>query len=301
MTLKKFINEKLRALKIHILAHNPKKLADYYFKISFGRTIDWKYPRDLNEWINVLMHTTDTSQWTRLADKYRVREYVSQKGFEDTLIPLYGMWETPEEINTQELPSQFVLKANNGNDSVMLCDNTSPDVYKTAAKKWLRNGFGKIQCEPHYCRIRPCIIAEKRLDAKLQDTKSDTLIDYKIWCIHGEPLYIMTFHDRSKRSISVNLYDTGWNEHNEYLVFNSYYNRNSGVPKPRNLDYMLHVARSLSQGFPQVRVDLYNVDNHIYFGEMTFSARAGRMTCFTDDMQKMLGDKIAQGFTTAKG
>lgn len=292
MNIITFVKYKFRALKVHILTFFPKQLADYYYKQCFGYKIDWEKPRDLNEWINVLMHTTDTSLWTKLADKYRVREYVIAKGLERILVPLYGMWKSPEDIDETVLPDKFVLKANNGNESVLICDNTPPEVYKTKAKEWLKQGFGRIQNETHYTKIQPCIIAEKYLDSSKQDIDSTSLIDYKIWCINGVPQYVMTMYDRIKKTVAVNLYDTHWNNCDNFVNFGSHFIKGSGIPKPTKLREMIDIAKTLSTGFPEIRVDLYFVDKNIYFGELTFSSNGGRMKYFKPEFLKLLGDKI---------
>lgn len=209
------------------------------------------------------------------------------------MVPLLGVWNNPDKIEIDKLPDQFVIKSNNGNETVLLVDKNVyiPDL-KSITKLWLREKFGRTQCEPHYTKIPPLIIAEKMLDTSKQDIVSTSLIDYKIWCINGKPQYVMTFHDRNKKTVTVNLFDTEWNRHNEDLVFGDHFICGDNIPKPNNLNEMLEIATILSEGFPQVRVDLYNVDNQIFFGEMTFSSNGGRMGYFSQRLLKELGDKI---------
>lgn len=98
----------------YIKKYHKEKYADFLFEEAFGRTIDWKHPRDLNEWIQYLQFRTDTREWSRLADKYAVREYVKERGCEEILVPFYGKWERPEDIDYSLLPEKFVLKTNHG-------------------------------------------------------------------------------------------------------------------------------------------------------------------------------------------
>lgn len=112
-----YLKGKIRGLYCKILSLYPKALANYLYRRLFHRNINWKSPRDLNEWINVLMHNGDVSMWIKLADKYRVREYIKQKGLSDILVPLYGYWTNPSDIELSNLPSDFVLKSNNGCES----------------------------------------------------------------------------------------------------------------------------------------------------------------------------------------
>ena len=103
----------------------PRGLASYLYKKKFGRSINWTHPRDLNETINWLSFYSDTTEWTRLADKYRVRDYVTERGLADILVPLYGHWDRARDIDWGSLPTQFVMKVNNGCGDVLICDDKS--------------------------------------------------------------------------------------------------------------------------------------------------------------------------------
>lgn len=103
----------------------PRKLASILYKKYMGGKIDWKNPIDLNEKINWQKFYADTSEWTRLADKYRVREFVKERGLGEILIPLLGVWNKAEDIAYDSLPNSFVLKTNNGAGSVIIVDNKS--------------------------------------------------------------------------------------------------------------------------------------------------------------------------------
>lgn len=103
--------------------YNVKEYADYLFAQTFGYRINWKNPRDLNEWINYFAFCTDTTEWTRLADKYLVREFVNERGLNDILVPLLERWDKAEEIDFSLLPRQFVLKSNHGSGDVIVVKN----------------------------------------------------------------------------------------------------------------------------------------------------------------------------------
>ena len=145
---------------------DPKRLANYYYKHVMGHNINWDNPMDLNEKINWLKFYSDTSIWTELADKYKVRAYVESKGLKDILIPLYGVWEKPENIDFDSLPDSFVLKTNHACGTVMLVEDKSqlnvPEAMNTL-RSWLRMRLGIDTVEPHYLGIKPLIMAEKLL------------------------------------------------------------------------------------------------------------------------------------------
>ena len=100
---------------------SPKLLTSIEFRHAFGRKLNWKNPRDLNEKINWLKFNSDTSQWTRLADKYAVREYIEECGYSENLVKLYGKWDRVEDIEWDVLPNQFVMKVNNGSGDILVC------------------------------------------------------------------------------------------------------------------------------------------------------------------------------------
>ena len=137
----------------------------------------------------------------------------------------------------------------------------------------------------------PCIIAEELLPIP---SGYNSLVDYKIWCINGEAKYIWTCCDRDEDGggADVMTYDLDWNPHPEFSVFTSEYRKGRILPKPDNLDEMLDLAEKLSNGFPQLRVDLYNINGKIYFGELTFTSQGGMMDFYTKDFLTELGKDI---------
>lgn len=247
-------------------------------------------PQDINEKINWLKFRTDTSEWSRLTDKYRVREYVTACGLADILVPIYGKCENANALNFDELPKSFVLKTNNSSGTLFIVkdkDNIDRDEVRMSLNKWLRLKVGVLSAEPHYQKIEPCIIAEQLLPA---NDGSTSPIDYKIWCFNGEPFSIWATYDRNASGAVVGLYDLDWNYQPEYQIFDSHYREGHPLPRPQNLDKMLDIARILAKPFPEVRVDLYALDNgRIYFGEMTFTSLGGFMNYYTPEYLLRMG------------
>jgi len=275
---------------------SPKELADFLYYMQFGQHINWQHPEDLNQWINWLAFNTDTTEWSRLADKYTVREYVKECGLKNILVPLYAVWETPEDINFDSLPDGFVLKANNGcGDVRIIKDKTKVNIEEIRKyfTKLFSHPFGKDGAEPHYLRIPPKIIAEELLDTTKQSLSSTSLIDYKVWCINGVPVLNFVCLNRTKEHMTIDCYDTNWQRKDWMLNYGKHYIPNSRpLPKPNHLADILKYATILSKPFPQARIDLYEVDEKVYFGEITFTSACGRMDYFTSEALKMLSKNI---------
>lgn len=279
--------------------HFPVSLIKMRYRYVFKKPIDLKNPKDLNEKILWAKLFSDTSKWTELADKYRVRQYVEDLGLGQYLVKLYAVWFDAKEVNFDTLPETFIIKANNGDGK-----GTNKIIRKaelTEEKKaelvemideWLhRKNIGALHAEPHYKGMKPCVIAEEVLPC---DPGTTTLTDYKIWCFNGKAYYVWICNDRSKggNSAHVMTYDLDWNAHPEFSVFNSDYLRGEIMPKPENFDEMIRVAEKLSQGFPELRVDLYNVKGKVYFGELTFTSQGGFMDFYTPEFNLKLGSKF---------
>lgn len=275
--------------------HYPQKLIDRIWLNTYGYKIDWNHPQDLNEKIQWLICYGDTSRWPDLTDKYKVREYVSQKGYANHLTKLYGVWDDARKIDFDSLPSKFVLKCNHDSGSCHIVDKSrpyNPNIIIRELNKRLRTKYGYIHCEPHYNEITPCIIAEEYLEMP-EDNFSSSLVDYKIWCFNGKPYSIFTIHNRTKDSIHISSYDLEWIVHPEHCAFSNYY-RDGGnkVQKPCLFNKMLEIASSLSEGFPEVRVDLYYIHGHIFFGEMTFTSYFGRMNFYSKAYLEEMGRQV---------
>lgn len=281
-------------MAVHFLGRFfPRILAGFYYRRLSGRAIDWEKPRDINEKIQWLKFFSDTSQWPLMADKYRVRDFVNEKGVGDMLIPLLGHWDRAEDIDWDCLPNRFVMKTNHGSGDALICMDKSQLDTRAWTQRFaslLRKRFGLVKAEPHYDCIPPCIIAEELLDASKQQVESTSLVDYKVWAFNGRPAYVWACHNRTKESCVVGVYDLDWNFHPEYSVSTSHYVLASRpIPRPVSLDRILHAASLLSQGLPQARVDFYEVDGKPYFGEITLSSASGLNNFYTQEFLEILG------------
>ena len=290
--MKRFINSILS----RIGKRHPELIVQVRYLLRFHKLIDLDNPKNLNEKIQYLSLRTDTSSWSRLSDKYQVREYVRECGMEEILVPLLGKWDSADDIDFDALPSSFIMKTTHGSgDSIIVKDKSccNIDEIKTLVRKKLHETYGLSEGNPHYSKIKPAVVAEKLLENDVESAKySSTLIDYKIWCFNGKAYYVWTCTDRTKHGTRVMTYDTDWNAHPEYSVFTSHYMRGDIIPKPEGLDGMLKIAETLAKPFPVVRVDLYNLNGKVYFGEMTFTSLGGLMDFYTSDFLSYTGSLI---------
>ncbi len=274
----------------------PETLVKMRYWARFKKRLNLNNPQTLNEKILHMSLRTDTTLWTRLADKYAVRGYVEECGLTDILVPLYGHWESADDINFEHLPNSFVLKTVQGSgDIILVKDKNVVDIEQIRQQidKSSKTKYGELEGGKHYMRIKPAIIAEGLMaNDEISSKYSTSIIDYKIWCFNGKPYYIWACCNRDKHGTDVMTYNLEWQAHPEYSIFYDHYRKGQILPKPVNFDQMMLIAEKLAKPFPVVRVDLYNLGGKIYFGEMTFTSLGGLMDFFTDEFQEMCGNLI---------
>lgn len=213
-SVKSFLQEKVGEF-------SPKLISRILYYHAFHKPLNLKHPSNLNEWIQWMKFYGDTSMWPILADKYKVRDYVVEKGLSYTLVKLYGVWDKPEDIEWDNLPRQFVLKMNNGCGDVLICEDKeklNKQYVISYFNSMLNQKFGLATGQIHYQYIEPKIIAEELLEKTKQSIASSSLVDYKFWCINGNPLYCFVVANRTKGKADFSLYDMNWERHTEYLV-----------------------------------------------------------------------------------
>lgn len=271
----KLNDEQLRAL-----------CAEQYYRYS-GKTLDWNHLEMLFEkmqWAKLYDHDP---RRTRLADKYAVRSWVAETIGEEYLVPLYGVWDRYQDIEWEKLPKQFVLKTSHGSgDAVIVRDKNNRtfreklECYRKIQKA-METDLSTVLCELHYHDIPHRIIAEELLGDGSADVP-----DFKFFCFDGNPVCCWVDRDRRTNHCR-DFYDMEWN-HLPWTL--SHPNSAKENPKPQNYEEMIELAKKLSKGFSFVRVDLYNLNGKIYFGEMTFTSGSGVTRFRPDEANKMLGD-----------
>ncbi len=290
----------IRKLAEIICGKFPVTTVKLRYFLRFKRLPDFKHPQDLNEKILYLKLFTDTSLWTQMADKYRVREYVKSCGLERMLIPLLGAWEHVEDIPFDQLPQKFILKANNGDGkgTNMKVDKAtmSEQDWKNLRKRlqgWLdTKHIGALSGEPQYHGIKPMILAEELLPC---DEGQTSLVDYKLWCFNGEPysFFICSERQADGYHATVDCYDLSWNRFPENMQASPHMTvATKAIPRPSCLDDIIQAARVLSKPFPEVRVDMYAVGGKAYFGELTFTSLGGMMDFYTPEYLREMGARV---------
>ncbi len=269
----------------------PQKREDElkkYFLKRVGYPLDLDHPKTFDEKLQWLKLYDSTPLKTKLADKYAVREWVKNKIGGQYLVPLYGAWNSFEEIDFSELPEKFVLKATHGSETNIIVKNKNDFNKEEARRKfdyWMKLHFGiGPQQEWHYLNIPHRIIAEMFLE-----TPSGELPDYKVYCFDGTPVYIQLIEGRSGDTKHC-FFDLDWN----VMPFSyNHYEKLDNIPnKPQKIDDMIKLTKILAEGFPFVRIDWYLINDHLYFGEMTFTPGKGIQHWIPSSADKELGDLI---------
>lgn len=268
--------------------HYPYLWCKHLYKEQFGKNADFDAPKDINQKIQWLEFFTDTTVWSMLADKYRVRKFVEDRIGKQVLVPLIAKYDKAEEIDFEALPNKFVIKPNNGSyDTVIVTDKGSIDCEEIRAKMAhsLKCKFGYSNAEPHYLRIPPCIIVEELLECN----EAGGLIDYKLWCFNGKfhHAFVCANRDNTEHRVDWNYYDRDWKRYSDNI--SPRFRNDFDCPKPTNFDKMIEYAEKLSEGFPQARVDFYNIGGKVYFGEMTMSSNYGMMPYYTQEVLDDMG------------
>ena len=257
------------------------------YMIKTGRKLNLKNPRRYTEKLQWYKLYYRNPIMTKCVDKYFVREYIKSKKLDYILNELYNVYDNVEEINFDELPNSFVLKTTNGSGTNILCNNKKEldiDLAKKELNFYLKRETKNAGREWAYNDVRPIIICEKYIKPK---SESD-LKDYKFMCFNGKVEYIVVDCDRHTNH-KRNIYDTTWKNLNIKTDCDSI---DHEIKKPSNLKKMISIAEKLSSDFPHVRVDLYDVDGKIIFGELTFYPWSGYVNYYPDTFDFELGDKF---------
>lgn len=234
------------------------------FYLKFGYKLNLKNPQTFSEKLNWLKLYDRKSQYSSMADKYLVKKYVADIIGEEYVVPCYGAWERYEDINFENLPEQFVLKTNHDSSGATICRNKQQINHNKLSRyfgRLLKNNYYYPLREWPYKNIKPVILAEELL----VDNTSDRLRDYKFWCFNGVPTFM--YCTVKGGDVFENFYDM---EFVPVDIDHGYPRHQPEFDKPIQFDKMKELASILSKDIPFVRVDFFEVDGKIYFGEYTF-------------------------------
>ncbi|MEK4158202.1 ATP-grasp fold amidoligase family protein [Paenibacillus sp. FSL R10-2779] len=295
MDYKKIIkNQKVRLMILNALNFVPDKLMiKVQYKIKTGKKLDLEKPKRYTEklqWYKIFYRDPIMAQ---CADKYSVREYVKSKGLSDILNVMYRVYDDVSEIDLNELPNEFVLKTTNGGggNNVILCrDKRTFDdkENKRLLTSWLQPKKKNGGREWVYYNSKVKIIAERLLPL---DENND-LPDYKFFCFYGKVycLYTMIDYTENHSNGKLGFYDSNFNKlpyrRMDFMPIDKY------LEIPKNFKRMIEIAELLSKDFPHVRVDLYNINGEIIFGELTFFNASGYTKFEPDEFDFILGEQF---------
>ena len=300
------MKNKLLKLKYYLL--NPSKLvlrimnskfsrilADktylkIYFKCKMGYKLNLKNPQTINEKLQWLKLYDRNPEYTKMVDKYEVREYIKEKIGEEYLIPLIGVYDKFDDIDFDELPNQFVIKCNHDSGGLVICkDKGKLNIEETRKKinKSLKRNYYYSGREWPYKNVKPRIIIEKYME----DSNKSDLIDYKLFCFNGIPKIVLVC---SERFSSSNMCET-WFDMNWKLIdmTESGHRVDSTISKPKQLKKMVELSKKLSKNIPFIRVDWYEIGDKLYFGELTFYPASGFEKFEPKEWNKKIGDMLS--------
>lgn len=258
------------------------------FRIKVGYWPDFDNPRSYNEKLQWLKLNYKRPEYTEMVDKVAAKDYVAKMVGEKYIIPTIGVWDSIDDIDWNSLPNQFVLKAAHDSGGVVVCKDKSKlniseakDMLAGAGKK----DYTKYNKEYAYHDVPRRFIAEQYME----DESGFELKDYKIFCCDGKPKYLFVATGRQQHDTRFDFYDCDFNH---LPVLNGHPNADVRPTKPQNFEEMLEVASKLSQSIPEVRVDLYNINGNIYFGELTFFHWSGLTPYEPREWDFKFGDTI---------
>jgi hypothetical protein len=262
----------------------------FMYRATIGRKLNLTSPKTFNEKLQWLKLYNRKPEYTMMADKFAVREYVAKTIGEEYLIPLLGVWNDPNEIDFDALPDQFVLKCNH-NSGLGMCickDKSKLDIENVIKElhKGLKQDYYLPGREWVYKGIPRKIIGEKYME-----DDSGGLIDYKFMCFNGYVDCVMVCIDRHIDDTKFYFFDNNWN-FMRLNVRGKEAPKDFTIHKPDCMDKMFSIAKTLSKGIPFVRVDLYECNNRIYFGELTFFPESGFDPNLLPETDKYFGGLI---------
>ena len=269
-----------------------KLLPDYIFlqikyRYKFNKKLNLKKPQTFNEKLQWLKLYDRNPEYTKMVDKYEAKKYVANIIGEEYIIPTLGVYDKFEDINFATLPNQFVIKCTHDSGGLIICKDKTKLNIKEARKKInksLKRNYFYTGREWPYKNVKPRIIIEKYM----VDESKKELKDYKFFCFNGEPKLLFVAKDRPFAT-KFNYYDMNFKK----LPFKQHYeNFNDYIEKPKGFEKMIELSKKLSKDIPHVRVDFYDINGKVYFGELTFYHFSGFEKFEPEEWDKILGDML---------
>lgn len=268
---------------------NDERFLRRMYQIRMGKELNLTDPKDYTEKLQWLKLYDRRPEYTTMVDKYLAKRYVAEKIGEEYVVPLYGVWNNAKDIDFEQLPDRFVLKVTHNSGGIVICKDKSMLDRKAVIgllDSMLKENYFDRNREWPYKDIKPRIIAE----AYLEDSRSAELRDYKFFTFNGVPKVLYIAQGRGKNTPTVaDFFDMDFN----HLPFTIDHDMASIPPeKPECFEEMKRLATVLGEGVPQLRVDFYEADGKVYFGEMTFFHCSGMAQFHPESWNRTFGDWI---------
>lgn len=294
MDYKKLIrSRKTRIWILSLLNWIPDRIMiPLQYRIHTGRKLNLKNPKRFTEKLQLYKLRYHNPLMLRCTDKYEVRKVIEEMGLEDILIPLIGVYDSVDDIDFDALPKEFVAKTTDGGggNQVLICrDKKTLDKqdFYNCIKEWMDAPRGKSAGREwaYHNGFPRKIVIENILKVK----NHNDVPDFKFFCFNGKPYYCQLIDNRSTNE-TIDFYDMNW-VHQDFVGLNPLC-RNSGKiePQPQNFEKLRTIAEKLAGDYPFVRVDLYNTDDNIFFGELTFYPASGFGHFSPDDWDERIGE-----------
>ena len=268
---------------------NDEKYLKILYRYSLKKELNLENPKTYNEKLQWIKLFDRNPEYTKMVDKYEVKKYVANIIGEEYIIPTLGVWDKFDDIDFESLPNQFVLKCTHDSGGLVIVKDKK-NFNKAAAKRkinhCLKRNYYYNKREWPYKNVKPRIIAEKYME----DNETKELRDYKFFCFDGKVKAMFIATDRfAKEETCFDFYDENFN----HLPFtNGHPNSKKKIEKPDKFEEMIKLAEELSQNIPHVRVDLYNINGKIYFGELTFFHWSGLKPFVPEKWDEQFGEWI---------
>jgi len=261
------------------------------YRIKTGNRLNLKNPKRYTEKLQWYKLNYRTALMTRCSDKYTVRSYIEEKGFGQMLNPIYAVYEAPEDIQWESLPDSFALKCSQGsglNYFVMNKAEEDPDALLQMMRSWFEDdsySYGREWC---YKDCKPRILVERLIPRN----ENNDLPDYKFFCFDGKVfcLYTMIDYTDNHDNGKLGFFDRDFNQMPYHRL--DFKPITEPIPKPTCFDEMVSVAEALAKDFPHVRVDFYDVNGQVVFGELTFYNASGYTKFTPDEFDFIMGEQF---------
>lgn len=260
------------------------------FRRRMGKKLNLKNPITFNEKLQWLKLYDRNPEYTKMVDKYKVREYIANTIGEQYLVPLLGVYNNFDEIDFSKLPNQFVLKCTHDSGGLVICKDKDNFDIKQAKKKInnsLEQNYYYRAREWPYKNVAPKVICEKYMEEK----SGIDLKDFKFMCFNGVVKCIFVCSNRnSENGLNIDIYDENW----DLMPFGRPQYPNSGIKieKPMNFEKMIKISEKLSENIPFLRVDFYEINGNLFFGELTLYPGAGFEKFQPEEYDEILGSWI---------